>query len=269
MRNPQKAFSLKTYLLIVMAISWPFQIAYLLWAKTPFMRYALSSLPMIMVAVGTYIAGRYIFRDSFSKAGWNWGQPKHYVVVFSLAIFVWVVPTILELVLGIQSIPRGVMVPDILGNFLLRFVGTLIPAFGEEFGWRGYLLPHLVKQYRLRTALLVHSFIWWAWHLPVLIAMGITEKLTDNIGTSIAIMLAVSLIPSMMHAILTAYIWTITQSLAVVTVYHAAFDEIRDAIETSIGFGFLVQIWQMLTLTVLGGLLLWKGNWKQLTVRKT
>ena len=74
---------------------------------------------------------------------------------------------------------------------------------------------------------------------------------------------------SMMHAIIYAYIWTVTQSLAVVTVYHAAFDEIRDAIETSIGFGSLVQIWQMLMLTVLGGMLLWKGNWKQLTVRKT
>jgi uncharacterized protein len=268
MRNPQKSLSLGTYLLVVFAASWPFQIAYVLWAKTPFMRYALSSLPMIMVAVGTYIAGRYIFRDGFSKAGWNWGQPKHYVVVFSLAIFVWVVPTILELVLGMRSIPRGVIIPDILGNFLLRFVGTLIPAFGEEFGWRGYLLPHLVKQYRLRTALLLHSFIWWAWHLPVLIGMGMTEKLTDNIGTSIAITLAVSLIPSMMHAIAYAYIWTVTQSLAVVTVYHAAFDEIRDAIETSIGFGSLVQIWQMLTLTVLGGLLLWKGNWKQLTAIK-
>ena len=95
------------------------------------------------------------------------------------------------------------------------------------------------------------------------------EKLTDDVGTSIAIMLAVSLIPTMMHAMIYAYIWTVTQSLAVVTVYHAAFDEIRDAIETSIGYGSLVEVWQMLTLTVLGGLLLWKGNWKQLTAKKT
>jgi uncharacterized protein len=269
MRATQKTFSLRKYLLIVVAISWPFQVAYVLWAKTPFMRYALSSLPMIMVAVGTYIAGRYIFHDGFSKAGWSWSKPKNYVAVFLLAIFVWVVPTILELVLGMRSIPKGVMVPDILGNFLLRFIGTLIPAFGEEFGWRGYLLPHLIKQYRLRIALLLHSFVWWAWHLPILIGMGMNEKLTDNMGTSIAITLAVSLIPAMMHAIIYAYIWTVTQSLAVVTVYHAAFDEIRDALEASVGFGSLVQIWQMLTFTVLGGLLLWKGNWKQLTVRKT
>jgi membrane protease YdiL (CAAX protease family) len=73
--------------------------------------------------------------------------------------------------------------------------------------------------------------------------------------------MTVSLIPTMMHAMVFAYIWTATQSLAVVTIYHAAFDEIRDAIETSIGFGFLVEIWQTLTLTILGGLLLWsKGS---------
>jgi uncharacterized protein len=269
MISPKKTFSLTTYLLIVMAISWPFQIAYVLWAETPFMRYALSSLPMIMVAVATYISGRYLFRGDFSKAGWNWGKPKHYLVVFLLAIFVWVIPSILEFILGMRNIPRGFMLSDILGNFLLRFVGTLIPAFGEEFGWRGYLLPHLVKRYRLRTALLLHSFIWWAWHLPVIVAMGVTEKRTNNVGISIVTMLAVSLIPAMMHAIVYAYIWTVTQSLAVVTVYHAAYDEIRDAIEVSIGLSPLVQVWQVLTLTILGGLLLWKGNWTQLAVRKT
>lgn len=269
MRNPQRPFSLKIYLLIVVALSWPLQIAYVLWAETPFMRYALSSLPMMMVAVATYIAGRYVFRDGFSKAGWSWGKSKHYVAVFLIAIFVWVVPTILELALGWRTIPQGVIVPDILGNFLLRFIATLIPAFGEEFGWRGYMLPQLVKQYRLRTALLLHALIWWAWHLPVLVGMGMTVKLADNAGVSIAIILAASLIPGMMHAIVFAYIWTVAQSLAVVTVYHAAIDEIRDAIEVSIGFGPLVEIWQMLTLTILGGLLLWKGNWKQLTARTT
>lgn len=167
-----------------------------------------------------------------------------------------------------EPIPRGVIVPDILENFLIRFIATLIPAFGEEFGWRGYMLPHLVKQYRLRTALLLHAFIWWAWHLPVIVGIGMTEKLTDNVGVSTAIVLVVTIIPSMMHAMVFVYIWTVTQSLAVVTVDHAAFDEIRDAIETTIGFGPLVEIWQMLTLTIIGGLMLWKGNWKKLTAKK-
>lgn len=43
-------------------------------------------------------------------------------------------------------------------------------AFGEEFGWRAYLLPKLAPL-GLRRALLVHGIIWGVWHWPV-IAMG-------------------------------------------------------------------------------------------------
>ena len=55
-----------------------------------------------------------------------------------------------------------------------------------------------------------------------------------------------------MHAIVFAYIWSSTQSLAVSTVYHAAFDEVRDTLEGSVGLGPLSQNWQMLILTILG-----------------
>jgi len=79
-------------------------------------------------------------------------------------------------------------------------------------------------------------------------------------------MLAISIIPSMMHAIVFSYFWSVTHSLSVATIYHAAFDEIRDTIENSVGFGPLVQIWQMLLLTILGLILLWKGKWAQLKI---
>ena len=49
----------------------------------------------------------------------------------------------------------------------------------------------------------------------------------------------------MMHAVIFAYIWSTCQSLAVATVYHSAFDESRDALETSVGFGpFVDVVWQ-------------------------
>ena len=66
-----------------------------------------------------------------------------------------------------------------------------------------------------------------------------------------------------MHAVVFAYIWSSTQSLAVSTVYHAAFDEVRDSIEGTIGLGPLSQNWQMLILTILGIALLWKAKWKK------
>ena len=61
------------------------------------------------------------------------------------------------------------------------------------------------------------------------------------------------------------YIWAKTESLAVATtVYHAAFDEVRDALENSIGFVPLVNVWQMSMIIIVGGLLLWKANWVKL-----
>jgi membrane protease YdiL (CAAX protease family) len=46
-------------------------------------------------------------------------------------------------------------------------VGTAL-AFGEEFGWRGYLLPRLLPLGEVKAAIIV-GLIWGPWHLPVLI----------------------------------------------------------------------------------------------------
>ncbi len=265
----QRPFSLTIYLLIVVALSWPFQIGYALWGTTPTASYLLSSISMVMVTVGTFIAGRYVFRDGFKNAGWRWGKPAHYLWTFGLALFIFAVPTLLESVLGLRVLPAEISVIAIVGNFLLRFLLTLIPGFGEEFGWRGYMLRHLVKRYSTRKAILVHAFIWWAWHIPVLVAIGSRlEGVDANVGIAVAGTLVISLIPAMMNAVIFAYVWTATQSLAVSSAYHSAYDEVRDAIEKTIGFGPLVNIWEMAVTTLLGVFLLWKGNWKLLTDEK-
>lgn len=53
------------------------------------------------------------------------------------------------------------------------FVGlfNILPAFGEELGWRGYLFPKLLKCGSPVFALLVSGAIWGLWHAPV-IALG-------------------------------------------------------------------------------------------------
>lgn len=258
----RRPFSLPLYLFIVFALSWPFQIAYALWSDTPASGYLLSSLSMGMVAVATFIAGRYIFRDGFQNAGWRWDKPKHYAIVFTLALFIFAVPVALEAALGLHVLPAGVSPGAILASFFTGFLLTLLPGFGEEFGWRAYLLPHLTRRYSLRKALLVHGFIWWAWHIPALVRIGARlDGAAANIWLSIALTLLVSLVPAMMNAILFAYVWSATHSLAVASVYHSAYDEVRDALEKSIGFGPLVSVWEMATTTLLGAILLWKAKW--------
>ncbi len=252
-------FLLNRYLLITFLLSWPFQISYVFLGQA---YRPILLVSMIMVAVGSYISGKWIFRDGFENAGWNWGKPKHFVYVFLLALFLWLFPSIVEGALGWYE-PKETNVSNIASTFVFSLLINIIPAFSEEFGWRGYLLPRLLNRYRIRKALIIHGLITWIWHLPFLISMGI--EIGGNLWVSIPLVMLVSIIPTIMHAVVFTFIWSRTASLAVSTIYHVSFDEVRDTLIETIGLGAFGQNWQMLVLIVLGILLLWKAKWKELT----
>jgi uncharacterized protein len=261
----KKPYSIWLYLLIVIMLSWPLQFWYVLKAETAFDKYFYSSLSMVMVTVATFIAGRFVFKDGFNTVGWSWGKPVHYLYVLLFALFIWFVPLMIELTIGLHQPAGKIITTNIVLMFGLRFAATLLPAFGEEFGWRGYMLPRLAEKFGVKKGLLIHAFIWWFWHLPVIIGMGLNNNdVSGNQFINVAVVTVISIIPSMLHAVIFAFIWSKTKSLAVVTVYHAAFDEVRDTLENSVGFGALVNNWQMIVIIITGGLLLWKADWNKL-----
>ncbi|MGB8214077.1 MAG: CPBP family intramembrane glutamic endopeptidase [Anaerolineales bacterium] len=59
---------------------------------------------------------------------------------------------------------------QLVGGVLIAPVLNSLATFGEEFGWRGYLLPKLMPLGG-RKAMLLIGVIWGIWHWP-LIAMG-------------------------------------------------------------------------------------------------
>lgn len=44
---------------------------------------------------------------------------------------------------------------------------NMIPAFGEEAGWRGMLFPNLALRFSPRMAVLIGGAIWGLWHAPI------------------------------------------------------------------------------------------------------
>lgn len=54
----------------------------------------------------------------------------------------------------------------VMGVILAPFV-NLINCFGEEWGWRGFLLPRMLKQFKVVPALLLSGLIWGLWHAPL------------------------------------------------------------------------------------------------------
>lgn len=64
----------------------------------------------------------------------------------------------------------ALIVVQVVQAMLLSPILNVIGTFGEEFGWRGYLLPKLMPLGGRKAVLLV-GVIWGVWHWPV-IAMG-------------------------------------------------------------------------------------------------
>jgi len=246
-------FSIGRYLAIVFGLSWPFQFVFLIVGDTA---RPVLLVAMLMAGVGAFVAGRYVFRDGFDSAGWIIGNGWYYALALALSVFLWGVPTFLEWVFGAGDGRASVSWRSIVVDFGTAFVITLGPAFGEEFSWRGYLLPRLLMRYPERRALLLQGLITWLWHVPFVAAVAPQLGLHPALG--IPVLLAVSLLPTVMHAVVFAHLWSRSGSLLVTTVYHAAFDEVRDTLQAAIGFGVLAENWQAVALTVMGGVLLWK-----------
>ena len=54
-------------------------------------------------------------------------------------------------------------------TLMLKTLPNIPFTFGEEYGWRGYLLPRLLPLGEIRATLLV-GLIWGPWHVPFLLA---------------------------------------------------------------------------------------------------
>ena len=108
---------------------------------------------------------------------------------------------------------------------ILTFVGVPIStalAFGEEFGWRGYLLPKVLPLGEVKAAVIV-GLIWGPWHLPVLI-VGLNYP-----GQSIIAVLAVFLLSTTLLSLLhTRFYVASSYSLIAVSLLHGSLNTFSD-----------------------------------------
>ena len=61
----------------------------------------------------------------------------------------------------------------LLKNMLIYLAISLPLAFGEEFAWRGYAQPRLIRQFGLIAGLLALGIIWGVWHTPIYYVMHV------------------------------------------------------------------------------------------------
>ncbi len=83
--------------------------------------------------------------------------------------------------LTLVTVPTVTALTTVLSHFFFReyrfalvapmiamgLVWPLFAGMGEEFGWRGYLLPRLIKRISFMKAALLLGILWEVWHLPM------------------------------------------------------------------------------------------------------
>ena len=105
---------------------------------------------------------------------------------------------------------------------LVIAVPVTLFTFGEEYGWRGYLLPRLLPLGEIRASVLI-GVIWGLWHLPLLLA-GLNYP-------GVSIFLAIIVFTLVTVALSFTYTWfyvASSGSVVVAAVFHASTNQFSD-----------------------------------------
>ena len=152
----------------------------------------LIGLAMWIPAVSTVIVAKFITKEGFGVTNFRIGALKPYVlsalvipaafaVIYALTWLVglatpdWQLHTLRQSLMakGIDTAnmpdSRLVLPAILLASLVMGPVVNGLFGFGEEFGWRGYLLPKLMPLGRWKAYTLV-GIVWGLWHAPLILA---------------------------------------------------------------------------------------------------
>lgn len=138
-----------------------------------------SALGLLLLVVLRLAGGK----DSFAGAGLAGGKARNWLIFGLGLVAFYGLQTLLNYIFKLgqvvdlqtafpqmadASLPAAALMPVMALNTVVigPFLGLII-AFGEEYGWRGYLQSELTRLGRVRGVFLL-GVIWGIWHWPVI-----------------------------------------------------------------------------------------------------
>jgi membrane protease YdiL (CAAX protease family) len=232
--------------------------------------FVLSILGLLLLIVLRITAGREAMAQVWLSGG-NW----RYWLVFGLGfIAYYVLQAALNALLGLGGshlaaipTPSGLS-PNaflVLGAFqtvvLYPFLAIVI-AFGEEYGWRGYLQSELLKLGRMRGVLLI-GVIWGVWHWPIIL-MGYNYPGHPLLGILLMTLYTIGLGIVLTYAVLKS------GSVLLAAFLHALNNQVVNFIAaigfrpSDVAFSFGIGVYSLVTLAIVALLILrdpiWRGK---------
>lgn len=138
---------------------------------------------------------------------------------------------------------------------LLLFKLFLGGGFGEEFGWRGFMLPEMTKKHSYLYSTVVIGVVWALWHLP---AYFLSNKSQED-----------PLLPFFIQVMAFSFMFTwfyikSGESVLIVAILHASFNASMTLIEKIyrpdlLSEHYTVYYWIFTGQAVVVALLIWLG----------
>jgi len=138
------------------------------------------------------------------------------------SIYYWILALFLPLVIGLffqlsyrmHDATHRLEVDDLIAFFLF-FLASIVFGGLEEVGWRGYLLPKLMKKTNLLIATIIVGIIWGLWHLPFFFIEGLPFQ---------DYALIPYLLGAMMFSTYLSIIYVKTKSILLTIFFHASIN---------------------------------------------
>jgi membrane protease YdiL (CAAX protease family) len=245
------------YTLIAYLISWAIEIPLALKAQG----LTSADLPFAihyLAAFGPFIAGLIMTWHEDGSAGWKnlasrtikWRvEPVWWLVAVSPLLLFLLLAILIRLLQGtwldFLMLNRFDFLPNLGAAAVLLWLATY--GFGEEVGWRGYLLPRLQRDRSAWSATVILWIIWAIWHAPSFFYL----HTVTGIGTLIGFLLGV-----LAGAIFLTWLYNSSGgSVLIVAVWHGLFDYVTACTQCKSGLiaatlSTLVMIWAVIVVAV-------------------
>lgn len=254
------------YILIVFSASWLLIALIQLLGElgTPA---ALGVYGLMMVPAATaFLMRKWVTREGFDTAGLRMGGWKYYLIAWLIPLAAVcaahgvvvlagfgkihlsdqeIIGRIRELgetyraQISVPEPPPGMSLTSFLallaiGNVTILLLPAMIFGFGEEFGWRGYLLPKLLR-FGKSKAFIATGFVWWAWHLP----LTVLTSLPSNSTVEVAILGLLGLASAVLVGIFLAWLFYASGSIFPAALAHITFNQVNGALAIFISYNSL------------------------------
>lgn len=120
---------------------------------------------------------------------------------------------------GWGTLTYAQLVFRIATNAVVGLMIVSILAFFEEIGWRGWMLPRLLKRFPVKKAIIIGAVIWALWHIPFMLSGILYLKDISPFQTALIHPLGI-----FGAGIIINWLWLRTKSIWIVSLAHGALN---------------------------------------------